>query len=35
MEGRSMDVNLQANLDRWLAPFIAALTAQDEGADTT
>ncbi|MCP3441046.1 IS701 family transposase [Bradyrhizobium sp. CCGUVB14] len=25
MEGRSMDVNWQADLDRWLAPFVAAL----------
>jgi len=25
MEGRSMDVDWQADLDRWLAPFVAAL----------
>src|SRR6267378_4849950 len=25
MEGRSMDVDWRADLDRWLAPFVAAL----------
>ena len=25
MGGRSMDVDWQADLDRWLAPFVAAL----------
>jgi hypothetical protein len=25
MEGRSMDVDWQTDLDRWLAPFVAAL----------
>ena len=24
MEGRSMDVDWQADLDRWLAPFVVA-----------
>jgi len=28
-----MDVDWQADLDRWLAPFVAALRPQDAGAD--
>jgi hypothetical protein len=35
MEGRSMDVDWQTDLDRWLAPFVAALGQQDEGADVS
>jgi hypothetical protein len=33
MEGRSMDVDWQADLDLWLAPFCCGATAQDAGAD--
>src|SRR5258707_15097919 len=31
MEGRSMDVDWQADLDRWLAPFVAALGHKTRG----
>ena len=31
MEGRSMDVDWQADLDRWLAPFVAALRHKTRG----